>query len=683
MIRSEARATLSIGLAVWALLVVGWLAYRPGLTGSFLFDDWINLPPLGAHGPIDNFHALVTYLLSGIASATGRPIAMLSFLIDANDWPAAPEPFKYTNILIHLLNGALLAWLAFRIARVLGATETRSGWTAVLSAGLWMLNPLMVSTTLFVVQRMVMLSAMFVLCGLLCYVHGRTRLANGRTFAGYGWMTGGIVGFGLLAVLSKENGALLPLFALLLDALVLQHRTSAIRVAPRARGRRVWNAVFLYAPLILLASYLLAKFPDMLREYADVRTFTLGGRLLTEARIMVSYLYLLIIPHSHTGGLFNDNIAISTSLFHPWTTLPAITLLASLVVIAVRARTRYPLLSFGIAFYFAGHLLESTFIPLELYFEHRNYLPAMFLPLPLAYWLTTPRILQARLWAAVGVALLAVLAGFTWARASLWGHPFEQAAVWAQANPDSPRAQTTFALHLMRRRLYPEAARILQRAAGQHPNDVMLQLNLITAQCALGGVSRERFEDARTALLRTRVGSRVAYNAISKFLHYYKTAPCRGLSYERLDQLVGAALENPHVRRSPGWLRDMTELRGELRLAEKQPEQAVTLFKASLDAAPDPEAALYEAALLGSDGYQRLGLDLLDHFEALPPQTRSGFNVAHLRSWWLRHIGYYQTEATRLRTLLREDAASKEPIPSRAKRESKRSSHTRNISKDR
>jgi tetratricopeptide (TPR) repeat protein len=43
-----------------------------------------------------------------------------------------------------------------------------------------------------------------------------------------------------------------------------------------------------------------------------------------------------------------------------------------------------PLISFAIGFFFINHMVESTILPLEMIFEHRNYLPSMFIFLPLS-----------------------------------------------------------------------------------------------------------------------------------------------------------------------------------------------------------------------------------------------------------------------------------------------------------
>lgn len=649
----EHNSTLLPALTLGGILIVAWFVYSPGLSGGFLFDDWGNLPPLGALGPIDNWHALVTYLLSGIASATGRPIAMLSFLIDANNWPAPPEPFKYTNILIELLNGTLLTWLTFKLARLFNIGDKRAAWVAVLSAGMWLLHPLMVSTTLFVVQRMAMLAATFVFAGLLCYLRGRRLLVRGRSRAGYLWMSVGIGLCGLLATLSKENGALLPVFVLVIERFVVQQPGSELRMERALPGWRLWKTVFLYLPLSLLAGYLLFHLPSMLHEYSDSRNFTLSERLLTEARILVHYLYVLFIPRAYTAGLFHDDIPLSTGLFHPWTTLPAIMLIAGLFVLGWRARKRHPALSLAIFFYFGGQLLESTFIPLELYFEHRNYLPAAFLFFPLALWIVTGPRLTRHARVLISAAVLAGLASLTWMRADLWGHPFQQALVWAHEDPGSPRAQSTLSLYLMRQGNYAGANQILKNVADAHPDNVMVQLNRLTALCGLGDVSRTQLHSAAHALAHAKVGARVAYNAIGKFISYYSAKRCSGLDPVALNTLIQAALNNPHVSHDSGWRQNMLALRGRLQLAQGHVSMALRQFEKSLAAQARPGAALYEAALLGTMHHPHEALALLRYFKGLQPWTPQGFDVAHLRSIWLAHERYYPDQMAHMERVLR------------------------------
>ena len=86
---ADSRSLLLIGLVAVALLA--WISYSPGLSGGFLFDDFVNLDALGKTGRIDNWPGFWRYITSGTADPTGRPLALLSFLIDARDWQPIPS----------------------------------------------------------------------------------------------------------------------------------------------------------------------------------------------------------------------------------------------------------------------------------------------------------------------------------------------------------------------------------------------------------------------------------------------------------------------------------------------------------------------------------------------------------------------------------------------------------------
>lgn len=448
--------TRSAALPIIAALVIGLFAlvvYWPGLHGGFLFDDFANLPPLGSSGPVDNWPVFWRYITSGRADPTGRPLAMLSFLLDAHDWPANPYPFKLTNLILHLINGLLLALLLRQIGRAaLDNRYKRSiDFAAILGAGLWMLHPLLVSTTLYIVQREAMLAATFTLLGLLAWLRGRNALIHGRTSGGVLWLAAGLGGCTALGLLSKANGILLPALALSIEYTML--RTSAHDTAWTRSNRKTYHhgmLVLAWLPTSIVAGYLLEQgWNGLTHGISSVRPWTLGQRLLTEPRVLMDYLHLLWFPHPFTPGLFNDQIHASTSLWTPASTLPALLTVAGLIIGAGVLRKRWPAISLAILFYFIGQSLESSTVALELYFEHRNYLPAMLMFWPLALWLcdislsargttksviatfgnTLPRFRNAK-WALAGIILLG-LGLMTHARAKLWGNTHEQTLMWA------------------------------------------------------------------------------------------------------------------------------------------------------------------------------------------------------------------------------------------------------------
>jgi tetratricopeptide (TPR) repeat protein len=652
-------------------LLAGW-AYAPGLHGGFLFDDFANLPALGATGPIDHWSTFWRYITSGTADPTGRPLTLLTFLIDAHNWPADPYPFKRTNLILHLLNGMLLYALLARLGRTLAVTTTRYRTAAVLGAALWLLHPLLVSTTLYIVQREAMLPATCVLAGLLLWLHGREQLVNGKVGSGLLWSTIGLGGFTLLAVLAKANGVLLPLYALLIEVIVLA-RQQPIPTDTAQRAHRLLLWLFAVIPSLAICAYLVkVGVSGMLSGEMGIRPWTIGQRLLTEPRVLMDYLALLWLPRPFSSGLFNDQYVASTALLHPVTTLPAILALLALLGAAWWARHRHPALALAVLFYFAGQLIESTSLPLELYFEHRNYVPAMLMFWPLGLWLADTRKLLV-IKRALMIVLPLGLAAMTHARAEVWGNEHTQALVWAQINPHSPRAQANAAQIEMQAGQPLDAMHRLEPLLAAQPDQVQLAFNLIGARCLLDGVNPSDIAAARQAMQTSANPGALLAHWFDRTLPTVAAGGCHGLAFADLLELIDAGLHNPKLS-AAGPQQDLTYLRGRIALAQHDPDVALAGFTRALDLQVRPGMALEAAATLGAAGYPAQGLQLLDHYQqvknqAMPP----GFGMPMLHEWVLTRQNYWPHEAAHLRHQLSLDAkatssntAQSDPDPSTA-----------------
>lgn len=674
------RRTLAVfvfAAALAFLLALAWWVYHPGLTGDFLFDDFGNLPALGATGPVDHWATFWRYITSGTADPTGRPLTLLTFLLDARDWPASPHPFKVSNVILHLLNGTLLAGVLWKLGRALqqgtkradhqaagghGMDDRGIAFAALFGAGAWLLHPLFVSTTLYIVQREAMLPATFVLIGMLGWIASREALARGhlkRALVGMAlsaWLCT------LLAVLSKANGALLPILLLLVEWIVLSRQPMPTAASQRTRKRAV--AVFLIVPSVLVSGYLLSMLHS-LSAMLPSRGWSIGQRLLTEPRVLTDYLRLLFIPHAHSTGLFNDQFVISTGWLHPASTLPCVLLVLALIGAGFALRKRHPAIALALLFYFAAQLMESGWIPLELYYEHRNYLPAMLLFWPIGLALGRPGPLRF-LKLTLAAVILAVLAGMTSQRATLWGDGFRQAQVWAAINPDSARAQTNAALYDMAHQRPRLAAARLRLALPRHPDDVQIPVNLIGAECMMGAVQPPTLTAANAALERTRLGGEVAFHWFNQALGMASAHACKGLDYAALQASLDAAARNPYWRDAPGRQQDLAHLQGELDLAEGKPDAALQAFNRALAAAPDPGSALEQAAYFGAHGYPKLGLAHLDYFATLPPAPKPGFGMARIHAWVLARQGWWPHELAYLRGNLQADAAARAAHPDQA-----------------
>lgn len=633
-----------------ATLALTWWVYYPGLSGGFLFDDFVNLPAIGATGPVTHWATFWRYITSGTADPTGRPLTLLTFLIDARSWPASPYPFKVTNVILHLCNGLLLYALLVRLGALLDVEARRAHLAAWFGCGAWLLHPLLVSTTLYIVQREAMLPATCVMAGLLLWLYGRERLRHGQLTSGLTWIVIGLGGFTLLGTLAKANGALLPLYALLIEWLVLTlHRPMQQHVSRRAY--RAVMLLFCVIPACAILGYLAWTGVTGLVHggHAGQRPWSIGQRLLTEPRVLMDYLRLLWIPRSFTSGLFNDQFAASTSWLQPVSTIPCLLVVFALIGGAWWQHRKHPALTLAVLFYFTGQLLESSSIPLELYFEHRNYVPALLMFWPLGLWLTEMGALRpVKIALLVGVPLL--LAGMTHARTQVWGNVQTQALIWAHLNPESPRAQANAAQVEMGQGHPQAAVALLQKLLTTEPNQTQLTFNLIGARCMTSeGLRKGDMEAALTSMRSTPdVGSLIEH-WYTRMLPVASEGRCPGLTPQALLSLIDAGLQNPNLKR-PGMQQDLIYLKGLTALATHQPDKALADFVLALDQQVRPGMALEAAATLGSYGYPALGLRVLDHYEQVQDKDlRPGFGMLTIHEWVLSHQHYWPHELSHLR----------------------------------
>ncbi|HEX4975031.1 MAG TPA: hypothetical protein VFV48_04015 [Pseudomonadales bacterium] len=538
------NVALTVLMLLVLIVLVGW-AYAPGLTGGFVFDDEVNLRPLGQFGGVKDSNTLLAFLSSGVLP--GRPLSLLSFLIDGNDWPLDTYSLKVTGLKIHLLAALLVFWLTYLCVGLPGSKLSLSSSQAVLFAGLlsllWSLNPFQVSTVSYIIQRMTSLSALFVLAGLICFVKGRTVLPN-RIGLGLGLTTGAIVFWGLCAILAKENGVLIAVFALLFD-FILFDKTKL--TAQQRVVWRWWKGIFLWTPLILLLCYLLYHYRFFTTGY-ERRDFTVQERLLTQPRILWLYLKGIFFSSLNDTGLFSFKGPLSEGLFKPLGTLWSLLALIAVLIGAVKIRRVLPLVSLGLLFFFSGHLIESTAIPLELYFEHRNYLPQFGLWLAFCSLLVVlvQRLLKIKaLLAVFAVVLVLLYGGISYMRSAVWGDDFLMAKLWHQSNPTSVRTALLFASSLAKQGDIEEAKQVLNKSIDANPNAVSVRLSKALIDCRMEG----KGFDAATyiSLAKTAPMETAAQEAMAMFIEMLEEKqPCVGLTTEALELLALNYIQNPY-----------------------------------------------------------------------------------------------------------------------------------------
>ena len=307
-----------------------------------------------------------------------RPIPCLTFAI--NWYFGKDRVFGYhvVNILVHILTAYFLFLTILNILKSPNLRNHYQGkehFIAFLTAVLWAINPIQVQGVTYIVQRMASMAAMFYILSIYFFVKTRqSEYPPGRVFL----LLGCAASF-LLALGSKQNTATLPLAVILIEMICFQD------LSLPGKRKVLWGGSIAAAiSIVVFGGWLFIPGNSFLfMDGFQGRPFSLYERLLTEPRIVLFYLSLIFYPLPTRLSIEHD-ITLSTSLFEPWTTLPAILFHLILIGFGLSQIKNRPLLALAILFFYLNHVIESTIIPLELIFEHRNYLPSLFLFLPVA-----------------------------------------------------------------------------------------------------------------------------------------------------------------------------------------------------------------------------------------------------------------------------------------------------------
>ncbi|UPG95684.1 hypothetical protein [Luteibacter aegosomatissinici] len=426
---------LRIAAAFLASLLLTVAIYASGLHGPFLLDDIGNLEPLKRW--TDGQLGWQGVVYGNRSGPGGRPLSMLTFLVNAwFDRSLDTFAFKATNLGIHLGCGLLAFVLARLIVLKTGIERSTANWLAAFIAVAWLWLPIQASTVLYIIQRMAQLAVLLVFATLIVFMIARPRIESGSRLAMAAlWLA--VPALTLLAGAAKETGVLAAPLAAALEYILFTRSTRPAQV-------RLFFALTVILPLLLGAAFVVMR-PDWITGGYAARDFDLPQRLMTEPRILWSYLQASFFPIGARMGLFHDNFPISTSLWTPAST--AIALLGWMAALACAwlLRRRAPLFTLGVAGFLISHSIEGGPIGLELYFDHRNYGASFFallaviglIRLAVGTSAIKPRVRRAL--SACAVGCVAIYGLGAWNQAQGWSDETTFYAVQYGYNPTSAR----------------------------------------------------------------------------------------------------------------------------------------------------------------------------------------------------------------------------------------------------
>ena len=425
-------------LLLFVMVFLGAVIYLNTLDNPFAFDDMRNIE--------DNASIrLSSFTWEGIKGAfcSKRPVAMLSFASNYYLHKENIVGYHLINILIHIITGIIL-YFFLKLTLIVSnqnrqtatdnsptstinfhTTSYRYSFVAFFAAFLWLVHPIQTQAVAYIVQRMTSMAAMFYLLSMLFYIKARLSKYTLRKY----WLFAGCLISALLAFASKQIAATLPIFILLYEWVFFQNLSMVW-----LKRSAFWVLSVLVIFSVVASVYLGSSSLERILSDYENWDFTLGQRLLTEFRVLIYYLSLLLFPAPSRLNLDYD-FPLSISLFDPITTLFSIAAISGLFVVACFRIKRHPLLSFCIIWFFGNLVIESSIIALDIVFEHRLYLPSMMfclMAVVLIVQYTKPK------WLIVSLLCLAIalLSFWSWERNKVWSNDI---TLWSDNVKKSPQ----------------------------------------------------------------------------------------------------------------------------------------------------------------------------------------------------------------------------------------------------
>ncbi|HTY45948.1 MAG TPA: tetratricopeptide repeat protein [Patescibacteria group bacterium] len=347
-----------------ALLLSGALVYSGTFYSSFHFDDVASIIENPAIRNILDLRAIWNF-------CPARFITYLSIALNYRFNHLHVFGYHLLNLAIHL-GSAVLTWrlmlLTLSTPAMRGRKIAAHARLIAFFAGLvFVTHPLQTQAVTYIIQRAASLATLFYLASLNFYVASRLLRQQGQNPAASRLFYSGSLIAAVIAMFTKETAATIPFAVLLYEACFLKtkERLDWKHLAP-------FFAALSIIPLTMLITGSVDVMGIRLVQRSAPTSISPWQYLCTQFQVMATYLRLLLIPIRQ--NLDYDYRVAKGLLELP--VLSSLVLLAALLAAAIRMRSKYRLLSFGIFWFFLTLSVESSIIPIrDIIFEHRLYLP--------------------------------------------------------------------------------------------------------------------------------------------------------------------------------------------------------------------------------------------------------------------------------------------------------------------
>ena len=464
--------------------------YSNTFNSPFVLDDLRKIEDNPAIR-VDQF-APMEIMKAGFQSSRMRPIAFMTLALNHSLHQYNIYGYHVVNVAIHIITGFLL-YLFFSATLKTASIQhryRRPDLIAFFAALAWLVHPIQTQSVTYIVQRTNSLATLLFMLAFLFYIYGRQ---TSRARYKWIWFIASAIAWAL-SLGCKQITAILPFIIFIYEWFFFQDLN---KDWIKKRLKYVPAIIIFFILLILVYTNFspLEKFKTF-HDYAN-NEFTATERLLTQFRVVIWYISLIIFPLPSRLNLDYD-FALSHSLIDPITTILAFGAIGGLLALAGFLAKKERLIAFCIIWFFATHLIESSILPLAIIFEHRNYLPSMLVclvPVVLVYHFFKID------WLKIGLlcALVVVLSAWTHQRNRTWENKVTLWTDVVQKSPNKARPNFNLGAALSEQNRDAEAIPLYQRAIEINPNLAQPHINLGRALEHQDRIE-EALEHYRTAL---------------------------------------------------------------------------------------------------------------------------------------------------------------------------------------
>jgi len=456
------RYSLIHFICFFSVILLLSIFYLPATESRFLLDDFSTLTGLTE---VDEF-GIVNYVLGGFTGPTGRPISLLTFAIQADAWPDNPATFKIVNLAIHASNALLLLLITLKLFSYSDFDKKEKIIFSYIVVFLWIFHPLHQSTVFYATQRMTELAAFFTLFSVYFYLIFRPKIPNRNSVKMLVYISIGILSGTCLSILSKESGILTVVYIYIIEITVFSQLKNTKLI-------RNWLNILLLTPVIILVLYFVYTYDKTLQGY-QYRSYGIQDRLVTQVNVIFDYLHMVLLPNYSDFTFYHDDYELIKNISAAPFVVIKIVSLISIIIFSISYRRKFPFYCFGILWFFCGHALESSHLNLEMFFEHRNYLPSYGLIVFLVwsvfhlykYFNIKYIVFSLFLIFIINISTVSIL------HIKLWQDPYKQAAEWARLNPGSINAISDLALVYTYQGDYAKAQSIYEQVSTYAPDSI-------------------------------------------------------------------------------------------------------------------------------------------------------------------------------------------------------------------